>query len=264
MKIGFIGLGNMAAAIIGGLLESGIATPADIVGSAKTPETRARMQERFGIDASLSNVEVANAADVLILAVKPVFFPQVIDEIATSTASDKLVVSIAAGLTCQRIEELFGHPVRLVRCMPNTPALVGAGCTAVCAGPNAQPDDEALCLQLMGSFGRAIAIPERLMDAEGAVGGSSPAFAFMFVEALADGAVAAGMPRAQAYEFAAQSLLGSAKLVLESGKHPGELKDMVCSPGGTTIEGVRVLEEAGFRGAIMDAIDACVQKSKQL
>ena len=220
MKIGFIGLGNMATAIIGGLLEAGIAEPADIVGSAKTQASRTRAAERFGIDASLSNAEVAQAADVVVLAVKPVFFPSVVPEIAASVNDGKLVVSIAAGLTCQRIEELFGHTVRLVRCMPNTPALVGAGCTAVCSGPNAQPDDEALCLRLMGSFGRASAIPERLMDAEGAVGGSSPAFAFMFIEALADGAVAAGIPRAQAYEFAAQSLLGSAKLVLKSGQAP--------------------------------------------
>ena len=264
MKIGFIGLGNMATAIIGGLLEAGIASPADIVGSAKTEQTRARMEKRFGIDASLSNAEVAQAADAVVLAVKPVFFPQVIEEIADAVDGDKLVVSIAAGLTCERIQDLFGHPVRLVRCMPNTPALVGAGCTAVCAADTATDEDEALCLKLMGSFGRAIAIPDRLMDAAGAVGGSSPAFAFMFIEALADGAVAAGMPRAQAYEFAAQSLMGSAKLALESGKHPGELKDMVCSPGGTTIEGVRVLEEAGFRAAAMDAMQACVQKSKAL
>lgn len=119
-------------------------------------------------------------------------------------------------------------------------------------------------MQLMGSFGRAIAIPERLMDAAGAVGGSSPAFAFMFIEALADGAVAAGMPRAQAYEFAAQATLGSAKLLLETGQHPGALKDMVCSPGGTTIEGVRALEEGGMRAALMEAVAACVDKARQL
>ena len=148
--------------------------------------------------------------------------------------------------------------------MPNTPALVNAGCTAVVPGPGATEADEALCLRLMESFGRAIVIPERLMDAASAVAGSSPAFVFMFIEALADGAVAAGMPRAQAYEFAAAAVAGSAQLVLETGRHPGDLKDMVCSPGGTTIEGVKALEEGAFRASVMNAIVACVEKAKAL
>ena len=256
MRIGFIGLGNMASAIIGGLLAKGVVAPADVIGSAKTEATRTAKAAELGIAVTPSNREVAEAADVLVLAVKPVFC----DAVREGT----LVISIAAGLTLAAIEGAFGKPVRLVRCMPNTPALVGAGCTAVCPGPRASAEDEALALQLMESFGTAMVVPERLMDAASAVAGSAPAFAFMFIEALADGAVAAGMPRAQAYEFAAQATLGSAKLLLETGQHPGALKDMVCSPGGTTIEGVRALEEGGMRAALMGAVDACVRKAKQL
>lgn len=148
--------------------------------------------------------------------------------------------------------------------MPNTPALVGAGCTGVCANGRVSQEETEFGISLMESFGKASLVPESLMDAVGAVSGSSPAYVFMFIEAMADAAVAAGMPRGQAYEFAAQAVYGSAKLVLESGKHPGELKDMVCSPGGTTIQGVRVLEERGMRGAVMDALGAAVEQSRKL
>lgn len=278
MKIGFIGLGNMATAIIGGLLREDTAlssedgnatviTAANIIGSAKTEATRQKRAEQFRIAVTASNREVAEAADVLVLAVKPQFFPEVIAEIRDAVSENTLVISIAAGLTLERIAGLFDRNVtamRLIRCMPNTPALVNAGCTAVVPGPGATEADEALCLRLMESFGRAIVIPERLMDAASATAGSSPAFVFMFIEALADGAVAAGMPRAQAYEFAVAAVAGSAQLVLETGRHPGDLKDMVCSPAGTTIEGVRALEEGAFRASVMNAISACVEKAKAL
>lgn len=264
MRIGFIGLGNMATAIIGGLLARGIVEPGDIVGSAKTTATRERRAAELGIAVTADNAEVAREADVLVLAVKPVFFPEVIAEVRDVVDDGTLVVSIAAGLTLEDIEALFGKPMRLIRCMPNTPALVGEGCTAVCPGPRATAEDEALVLRLMGACGTASVIPERLMDAASAVAGSSPAFVFMFVEALADGAVAAGMPRAQAVEFAAQAVAGSARLLLETGRHPGELKDMVCSPGGTTIEGVAALEAGAFRAAVMEAVAACVEKAQRL
>ena len=264
MKIGFIGLGNMAKAMIGGMLKQGIVGASDIIGSAKTEATRRKMEEEYGIKTSADNRQVAQQAQTLILAVKPVFFPEVIGEIKDVVDGEKLLVSIAAGKTIAWIEEEFGKQIRLIRCMPNTPALVGAGCTAVCSNPFVTPEEEAFCRKLMESFGSAVAIPERLMDAAGAVGGSSPAFAFMFIEAMADGAVQAGMPRAQAYQFAAQAALGSAKMVLKTGRHPGELKDMVCSPGGTTIEGVKALEQNGFRAAVMGAIEACVEKSRKL
>lgn len=264
MKIGFIGLGNMAKAIIGGMLKQNIVEREDIIGSAKTRETMERAEEEFGIRTLPDNRQVAAEAEVVILAVKPVFFPEIIEQIKGVTDESKLVISIAAGKTIEWIQGEFGKDIKLIRCMPNTPALVGEGCTAVCSSEWVDKEEEEFCMKLMGSFGKAILIPERLMDAAGAVGGSSPAYVFMFIEAMADAAVQAGMPRKQAYEFAAQSVLGSAKMVLETGIHPGELKDMVCSPGGTTIEGVKVLEEKGMRAAVMGALSACVEKSGKL
>lgn len=264
MRIGFIGLGNMAKAMIGGMLKQGIASAEEIIGSAKTEETRRKIKKEYGINIAADNRQVTEWADILVLAVKPVFFQEIISEIKSVTSEDKLVISIAAGKTTEWIEKEFGRPVKLVRCMPNTPALVGEGCTAVCSNASASKEDEDFCLKLMESFGKASVIPERLMDAAGAVGGSSPAFVFLFIEAMADGAVQAGMPRRQAYEFAAQAVLGSAKMVLETGMHPGALKDMVCSPGGTTIEGVKALEKGGMRAAVMEALEACVEKSRKL
>ena len=264
MKIGFIGLGNMAKAMIGGMLQKDMVKAEDILGSAKTKETVEKMQKEYGICGMGSNTEVAKAADVLVLAVKPQFFPEVIEEIRGEIKEETLIISIAAGKTLQWIEEAFDRKIKLVRCMPNTPALVGEGCTGVCVNPHVSREETEYSLKLMESFGKAYLVPERLMDAVGAVSGSSPAYVFMFIEAMADGAVAAGMPRAQAYEFAAQAVYGSAKLVLETGRHPGDLKDMVCSPGGTTIQGLRVLEEKGMRGAVMDALLSCVEKSQKL
>ena len=264
MKIGFIGLGNMADAIIGGMLKKEIIGAKDIIGSAKTETTLKRMASKYDIGVTNDNAEVAAKADVLVLAVKPQFFAEVIEGIRDVTRDETLVISIAAGKSMAWIEEAFGRPLKLVRCMPNTPALVGEGCTGVCVNSRVSEEEIDYSLKLMKSFGRASLIPERLIDAVGAVSGSSPAFVFMFIEAMADAGVAAGMTRTQAYEFAAQAVYGSAKLMLESGKHPGELKDMVCSPGGTTIQGVKTLEEKGMRGAVMDALSACIEKTKKL
>lgn len=269
MKLGFIGLGNMASAVIGGILKEGIAAPGDIIGSAKTKETAEKKAKEFGIEACTENGKVAEQADVLVLAVKPQFFTEVIAEIRDILREDTLVISVAAGKTIKYIEEQFAgggeaKTVKLVRCMPNTPALVLAGCTGFCVNEQVDRPEKEFAERLFSSFGKAIEVPERLMDTVGSVSGSSPAFVFMFIEALADGAVAEGMPRKQAIEFAAQAVCGSAKLVLESGKHPGELKDMVCSPGGTTIQGVRTLEKGGMRGAVMDAVIACVEKTRKL
>lgn len=264
MKIGFIGLGNMAKAVIGGMLQNQMVQPGDIVGTARTEKTREAVSEAYGIETRQSNEDVAREAEVLILAVKPQFFQEVIEQIRDAVSEDTLIISIAAGKTLRWIEEAFGREIKLVRCMPNTPALVGAGCTGVCVNGRVSEEEMAYSIRLMESFGWASLVPEHLMDAVGAVSGSSPAYVFMFIEAMADAGVAAGMPRTQAYEFAAQAVYGAAKLVLESGKHPGELKDMVCSPGGTTIQGVRVLEERGMRGAVMDALTAAVEQSKKL
>lgn len=265
MKIGFIGLGNMATAMIGGMLQKGIAVPKDIIGSSKTETTAEKVKTKFRITTTTDNKTVAEQADILFLAVKPVFFPEVIAQIREVVAADTLVISIAAGRTLGYLREAFDRPeLKLIRCMPNTPALVLEGCTGVCVGDNVTEEETEQVLTLLRSFGVASVVPERLMDVVVGVSGSSPAYVFMFIEAMADEAVAAGMPRKQAYEFAAQSVLGSARMVLETGKHPGELKDMVCSPGGTTIQAVKVLEEKGMRAAVMDAMDACIEKSRSM
>ncbi len=198
----------------------------------------------------------------LILAVKPQFYAEVIHEIREIVQPDTLVVSIAPGKTHQWLEEQFGRPVKTVRCMPNTPAMIGAGITGVAPGEQVTEKETAQLLRLLSALGETEIVPERLMDVVGSVSGCSPAYVFMFIEAMADAAVADGMPRAQAYHFAAQAVLGSAEMVLKTGRHPGELKDMVCSPGGTTIEGLSVLEEKGMRSAVIDALRACTRKSK--
>ncbi len=265
MKIGFIGLGNMACAMIGGMLAKNAAQPEDMIGSAKTRETRERVREKYHILVAETNREVAEKADILFLAVKPVFLPEVIAQIKDAVWEETLIVSIAAGKDLRYLSEAFGRPeLKIIRCMPNTPALVLEGCTGVCAGENVTEEELSQVLSLMRSFGRASVVPERLMDVVVGVSGSAPAYVFLFIEAMADEAVAEGMPRNQAYEFAAQAVLGSARMVLETGRHPGELKDMVCSPGGTTIQAVKVLEEKGLRAAVMDAMEACIQKSRDM
>lgn len=264
MTIGFIGLGNMARAVIGGMLDKGIVKPEDICGSAKTEATRKKMEDSRKIRTASSNREVAEQAEILVLAVKPQFFEEVIEEIKGISWEGKTIISLAPGKTIAWLQEKFGQRLPVVRCMPNTPALVGEGCTGVCASPEVGSKARDTVLEILGSFGKAVEVSEKMMDVVGAVSGSSPAFVFLFIEALADGAVAEGMPRAQAYEFAAQAVLGSAKLVLETGSHPGELKDMVCSPGGTTIQGIKMLEKNNFRGTVMNAVITCVEKSRKM
>lgn len=265
MKLGFIGLGNMASAMIGGMLKQQAASAEDIIGKARTEATENKIKERFNIQIGESNAQVAARADILFLAVKPIFFPEVIAEIKDAVRPGTLIVSIAAGRTLGYLKEAFGREdCKLIRCMPNTPALVLEGCTGVCAEESVTEEELNHVLILLNSFGRADVVPERLMDVVVGVSGSAPAYVFLFLEAMADEAVAEGMPRKQAYEFAAQAVLGSAKMLLETGKHPGELKDMVCSPGGTTIQAVKVLEEMGLRAAVMDAMEACIDKSRNM
>ena len=265
MKIGFIGLGNMATAIIGGMLQKGMAKPEDILGCDKLDAAKEKIKAELHITIAQDNKEVAQAADVLFLAVKPIFMEEVLTEIKEAVKTETLIVSIAAGKTIDFLQENFGdRELKIIRCMPNTPALVLEGCTGVCANQNVTDDEMEKVLKLLRSFGTASVVPERLMDAVVGVSGSAPAYVFMFIEAMADAAVLAGMPRQQAYEFSAQAVLGSVKMVLETGRHPAELKDMVCSPGGTTIEAVKVLEEKGMRAAVMDAMEACIEKSKKL
>ncbi len=263
-KIGFIGAGNMGSAIIGGLIRSGMVSPTDIIASAHTPATLQKLEENFGIHTTLLNEEVAESCDILFLAVKPNKFAEVLPAIADSLKEDCLVVSIAAGQSIHSIETAIGKDVKVIRSMPNTPALVGEAMSALCCNEFVSEAELDYVKQLFECFGKAEIVPESMIDAVIGVSGSSPAYVYMFIEAMADAAVADGMPRTMAYKFAAQSVLGAAKMVLETGTHPGELKDAVCSPGGTTIEAVAALEAGGFRDTVISAQRACVQKSKDM
>ena len=264
-KIGFIGLGNMASAIIGGLLAKEMVKAENVIGYDKFQTAADNAKSKFNITLVTDETVAAKESDILFLAVKPNVLPEVLPKIGPAIKKETLIISIAAGKTLAFLEQGFGRTdLKVVRCMPNTPALVLEGCTGVCPNANVSAEEQKEVLALLGSFGRASIVPEKLMDVVVGISGSSPAYVFMFIEAMADAAVAAGMPRAQSYEFAAQAVLGSAKLLLETGKHPGELKDMVCSPGGTTIEAVKVLEETGFRASVMDAVLACIEKSKNI
>ena len=264
MKIGFIGCGNMASAMIGGILRQGIFSKDEIIVSNLTEEGRARSEKNLGVVTTLDNNEIVRSAKTVVLAVKPQFYEEVLTEIHDSLTIEHTIIGIAPGKTLAWLEAKAGLPLKVVRFMPNTPAQVGAGMTAVCANDRVSEDELAEILKITDSFGCTEVIPERLMDAAGAVGGCAPAYVFMFIEAMADAAVAGGMPRSQAYTFAAQAVLGSAKMVLETGKHPGELKDMVCSPAGTTIQAVRVLEEKGMRSSVFEAMMKCLDISRKM
>lgn len=264
MKLGFIGCGNMAGAMMGGIIKNNIFKAEDVYGSDVFEPSRERVKNMYGIHVSDNNIDVVDAVDVLVLAVKPQYYESVIAQIKDHVRADQLIITIAPGKTLSWLAEKFGKAVKIVRTMPNTPALVGEGMTG--ATPNefvTEAELKYVC-EILSGFSKVEVISEKLMDTVVAVSGSSPAYVFMFIEAMADEAVAEGMPRALAYEFAAQAVLGSAKMVLETGKHPGELKDMVCSPAGTTIQAVKVLEETGFRASVMDAVEACIEKSRSM
>lgn len=263
MKLGFIGAGNMGSAIIGGAVSAGIVNGADITVSDRDVEKLDALKTKYGINTVTDNSS-CTACDIVFLCVKPNVLADVINEISGETNADTVFVSIAAGQSTEKIANLFGEPVKVVRVMPNTPALVGEGMSAVCINSNVDEDELNVVLGILRSFGKAEVVQEKLMDTVTAVSGSSPAYVFMFIEAMADAAVKGGMTRDMAYTFAAQSVLGSAKMVLETGMHPGALKDMVCSPGGTTIDAVAVLENEGMRNAVMKAMEACIEKSKSM
>lgn len=263
-KIGFIGGGNMGSAMIQGMISTGLVSADQVMVSCRTQASCQRLQEQFQINAVTDNVAVAKQADMLFLAVKPNMFATVIPQIRDAVSADTIIISVAAGKSIAQIEELFGSTIKLVRAMPNTPALVGMAMSAIVPNTHVSEEELVEVLSVFESFGQAEVVSEALMDAVIGVSGSSPAYVYMFIEAMADAAVADGMPRAQAYKFAAQSVMGSAKMVLETGTHPGALKDAVCSPGGTTIEAVAVLEDTGFRKSVIKAQRACVAKSRDM
>lgn len=263
MKLGFIGCGNMASAMIGGIIKKGIASGDEIIASGRS-EATARRIASLGIRRAENNRQVVQTSQVIILAVKPQYYQEIIGEIRDLASPEKIFVSIAPGKTLAWLGNLFQKPVKLVRAMPNTPAQVGEGMSALTPGDQVSPDEARLVAQIFQGFGQAELVSESLQNAVVGVSGSAPAYIFMLIEAMADAAVAEGMPRSQAYRFASQSVLGSAKMVLDTGIHPGELKDMVCSPAGTTIEAVRTLEEKGFRSSVMEAIRVCCAKGRSM
>ena len=263
-KLGFIGAGNMAKAMMGGIIKNKIISCDEIIASDAYVPGLAATKESLNIETTENNLKVIEEAEVVVLAVKPQYYAQVINEIRDYVRENQIIVTIAPGQTLDKLNSLFDKDVKIVRTMPNTPALVCEGITGVCHNNLVTKEELDYVCNILSGFGQVEVVEESLMDIVVSVSGSSPAYVYMFIEALADGAVADGMPRDKAYKFAAQAVMGSAKMVIETGKHPGELKDMVCSPGGTTIEAVRVLEEKGFRSSIIECMKACVNKAKEL
>ncbi|MFU2145178.1 pyrroline-5-carboxylate reductase [Hafnia paralvei] len=263
-KIGFIGCGNMGKAILGGLVASKLVPAENITVYNRSAKSVEAISQEFGSRGANSADEVAKEADVLIVGVKPNMMANILGEIRDALKPNAIIVSIAAGVTLETLEFALKDGQKVVRVMPNTPALVNAGMSSITPNKQVSEDESALIVEIFSSFGRAEVVPEYLIHSVVGVSGSAPAYVFMFIEAMADAAVLGGMPRAQAYQFAAQAVMGSAKMVLETGKHPGELKDMVCSPGGTTIEAVKVLEQKGLRAAVMDAMQSCMAKSEEM
>ncbi len=255
--IGFIGCGKMAQSIINGMITYGGYSPDQIQATAVTDKTINYVTDKFGIQMGHDNKKVAAESDVLYLAVKPYVYPDVIEEVRSHVREDTIIITIAVGVTLKEMASLFSPNTKVVRTMPNTPSFVGEGMTAY--SPNENLTDEELedLQHLFSSYGKAEMVKEELMNAVTAVSGSSPAYVYIFIEAMADGAVKQGIPRELAYQLATQAVYGAAKMVMDTGIHPGELKDHVTTPNGTTIRALASLEEDGFRGSVIKAIDSC-------
>lgn len=258
-RIGFIGMGNMGYAILKGLLQ---VFDREVLLLTDADRKRAeKISEETGVACAADNAACASMADYVVLAVKPQYYDAVLSDIKDTVTKEKIIISIAPSVTIQDLKEKLGQDRRIVRAMPNTPALVGMGVTGVCyEAERFSAEERDTIRQFFESFGSMELVEERLMNAVVCVSGSSPAYVYMFIEALADSAVKYGLPRDTAYRMAARTVMGSAEMVLETGEHPGKLKDMVCSPGGTTIAAVSALEECGLRNAVIKAADACFKK----
>ncbi|MDH8676755.1 pyrroline-5-carboxylate reductase [Fusibacter bizertensis] len=261
--IGFIGGGNMASAIIKGLIQQEIYSPSNIFASALSERSVDRLKNQFAINSSQSNEFIVKNSDIIVLAVKPYLVFKIIDEIKSVLKTEQIVISIASGITLKKLNHAMPEQ-RVYRAMPNTPASVNMGMTSICTTLNPNETSRTLVAQIFEAIGKTAWIDESLMHAAIAVHGSSPAYAFVMIEAMADAAVLEGMPRDKAYIMAAQSLLGAAQMVLDSGLHPGVLKDQVTSPGGNTIKAIAVLEEDGFRSSIIRAMHAAAEKSREM
>jgi pyrroline-5-carboxylate reductase len=258
-----IGGGMMGEALLSRLVSQAVFAPTEIVVSEPLAARRDFLAQQYGVPVTADNKTAAIASEVLLLAIKPQVFGQIAQELSGRTDAKTLVISILAGTTLSQLETAFsGHPV--IRAMPNTPAAVGAGVSAIAAGQYAQPHHIEKATQILQTVGDVVEVPESMLDAVTGLSGSGPAYIALAVEALADGGVAAGLPRAIAMKLALQTVKGTAQLLQESGMHPGELKDRVTSPGGTTIAGIAKLEAAGFRAALIEAVKASYQRSQEL
>ncbi len=263
-QIGFLGAGRMATALAQGWLRAGLIQTATCRASDPAEAARLAFAKETGCAAGTDNAAVVADSNVVVLAVKPQNMLALLEEIRPALTRQHLVVSIAAGFTVRQLQQGLGGHTRLIRVMPNTPCLVGASASAFTTGEGATPEDVALVDRLLNAVGRAFCVPENQLDAVTGLSGSGPAFVYLMIEALSDGGVRVGLPRDVATALAAQTVLGAAKMVLETNLHPGALKDMVASPGGTTIAGLHALERGGVRGALMDAVEAAARRSAEL
>ncbi|MGA1238459.1 MAG: pyrroline-5-carboxylate reductase [Limisphaerales bacterium] len=262
--VGFVGTGKMATALATGLVRASILQPRQITGSDVSPDAVQAFSQATGAGISRDNLSLANTSRTIVLAVKPAQIQAIAQQLQPALTPEHLVISIAAGITLTQLQAWLGPDIRIIRTMPNTPALVSAGATAYSLGPKTPTSDAEAVQTLFSAVGIAVQVPESLLDAVTGLSGSGPAYGYQIIEALSDGAVAAGLPRDIATRLAAQTLLGAARMVLETGIHPGALKDMVTSPGGTTIEGLHAMEQAGVRAGLMNAVRAAADKSRQL
>jgi pyrroline-5-carboxylate reductase len=262
--IGFVGAGNMAEALVKGLLAAGVAKK-QLIASDHTAERVAYVHKTYGIKTTEDNTAAVEAADVVVLAVKPQILPRVLDEIAGTITADKLVVSVAAGVPIEAIEAHLQQRSRIVRVMPNTPALVQAGAAALVPGAHATEQDLGVVKQIFDSVGKTVVLDdEGLMDAITGLSGSGPAYIFVIIDAMADAGVRVGLSRDVSLALAAQTVLGAAKMLIETGEHPGALKDKVTSPGGTAIAGLHTLEQGGLRTTLINAVEAATRRSREL
>jgi pyrroline-5-carboxylate reductase len=264
LKIGFLGAGKMATALARGFINAGLVKATQLVAADPFDAARKHFTMETGAKTVVNNLEAAKAATVLILATKPDQVGGALAEISGAFTKNHLVISIAAGVTLGKLEALLPAGARVIRVMPNTPALVGAGAAGYALGKSATAEDGELAKELLSAVGIAMQVKENLLDAVTGLSGSGPAYVYQFIEALSDGGVAAGLPRDVATKLAAQTVLGGAKMVLDTGMHPGALNDQVTSPGGTTIEGLHELEKGKLRATVISAVRAATEKSKKL
>jgi pyrroline-5-carboxylate reductase len=263
-RIAFIGAGAMGEALMRGWISTGVVARENVVAADVVPDRLRFVAEQLLVRTTTDNMEAVVGADVVLLAVKPNVVDSVMAAIAPTLTPQQIIISIAAGVSTKTIEKHLTAPVPVVRIMPNTPALVGAAASAICLGQHAREEHRQIAHALFGAVGIAVDADEKLLDAVTGLSGSGPAYVYLFIESLSDAGVQQGLPRDVATKLAAQTVLGAAQMILTTGKHPGELKDMVTSPGGTTIAGIAELERGAFRGTVMSAVAAATKRAKEL